>query len=359
MSTYPVNGKTAIVTGAGSGIGHALTKLLLSAGCSVVLADLKLRPEAEQTLAEYHRPASTPGSPSAIFHPTDVANWTHLTSLWEIAIKSCGRVDIVVSVAGIYEPPSSSFWKPPGISAESRDPADACTGQYSMFAVNQIAPIRLAQIAMDYWTQHRDIPGNYLAVASMAAYLHSVETPFYMASKAALISFVKSLGSTPIFEPEWNKKLTADDVSLTPEECAAVILRVLVEPQWGNGSIVETQKIGDKKASKIVVRDVQMERLYPTNFVKPISELLGGSPDGALVLLENEGSPDVEVTEVIFGATEAMAGHECSSVGTGRSIIEAKSITESQGWLPLYIVKDEWLELCILETAIEAEETKD
>ena len=198
MFTYPVDGKVAIVTGAGSGIGHALTKLLLSAGCSVVLADLKLRPEAEQTLAEYHHhhhPASTPRSPSAIFHPTDVANWMHLTSLWETAIRSFGTVDIVASVAGIYEPPSSSFWKPAGISPESRDPADASTGQYGTFAVNQIAPIRLAQIAMDYWTQHRDIQGNYLAVASMAAYLHSVETPFYMASKATLISFVKSLGA--------------------------------------------------------------------------------------------------------------------------------------------------------------------
>lgn len=195
MSTYSVSSKIAIVTGAGSGIGHALSRLLLSAGCSVVIADLKLRPEAEQTLAEYPHPASTPGSPSAIFYPTDVANWMHLTSLWETAIKTLGRVDLVVSVAGIYEPPSSNFWKPPGISPDSRDPADATTGQYTTFAVNQIAPIRLAQMAIDYWTQHRDIQGNYLAVASMAAYLHSVETPFYMASKAALVSFVKSLGS--------------------------------------------------------------------------------------------------------------------------------------------------------------------
>lgn len=196
MSTYTVKGKIAIVTGAGSGIGHALTKLLLSVGCSVVLADLRLRPEAEQTLAEYHYQASSPpSSPSAIFHLTDVANWTHLTSLWETAIKTFGRVDIVANVAGIYDPPSSNFWKPPGISPESRDPADASTGQYHTIAVNQIAPIRLAQIAIDYWTQHRDIQGNYLAVASIAAYVHSFETPFYMASKAALVSFVKSLGS--------------------------------------------------------------------------------------------------------------------------------------------------------------------
>ncbi|KAI8965516.1 hypothetical protein F5Y11DRAFT_344392 [Daldinia sp. FL1419] len=291
-SAYPIHGKVAIVTGAGSGIGCALTNLLLSAGCSVVLADLRLRPEAEQILEKYHHPASAPNSPSAIFYLVDVANWKHLASLWETAIKSFGRVDIVVSSAGIYEPPSSSFWKPPGIYPQSRDPPDAAVGQYNTFAVNQIAPIRLAQIAIDYWTQHREIQGNYLAVGSMAAYLHSVETPFYMASKAALISFVKSLGAlrdlfgirvsavcpgpvlTPIFEPEWNKKLTADDVSLTPEECAAVILRVLVEPQWGNGSIVETQMIGDKKASEIVVRDIQMELLYPTTFVRPSDRVI-------------------------------------------------------------------------------------
>ncbi|KIX00548.1 uncharacterized protein Z518_09613 [Rhinocladiella mackenziei CBS 650.93] len=294
MSTYPFNGKCAIVTGAGSGIGHALTKILLSSGYSVVLADLKLRPEAEQTLAEYE---STPGSATAVFHPTDVSNWKQLASLWEAAIECFGRVDIVASVAGIYEPPSSNFWKPPGISPVSRDPADASTGQYMTFAVNQIAPIRLAQIAVDYWTQHRDIQGNFLAVASISAYLHSIETPLYMASKAALVSFVRSLGAlrdlfgirmsavcpgpvlTPIFEPGWNKKLTADDVYLTPEECAAVILRVMQEPQWGNGSIVETQKIGDKKASEIIVRDVHLEQVYPTKYGKPSERVIQGRQD--------------------------------------------------------------------------------
>jgi hypothetical protein len=68
--------------------------------------------------------------------------------------------------------------------------------------------------------------------------------------------------------------LTADDISLTPEECAAVILRVFQEPQWGNGSVVETRKIGGKKASEIIVRDVQLEQLYPTNFEKPSERVI-------------------------------------------------------------------------------------
>ncbi|KAJ3498612.1 hypothetical protein NLG97_g988 [Lecanicillium saksenae] len=287
MASYQIQGKVAIVTGAGSGIGHALAKLLLQAGCSVVFADLKLRPEAAQTFDNYSKHAPSSNSPTAFFQPTDVTNWAQLSSLWEAAIGRFERVDIVASVAGIYEPPMSSFWRPPGVHSDCCDSENADMGQYLTFAVNQIAPIRLAQIAIDYWTQHREIQGNYIAVASIAAYLHSIETPLYMASKAALISFVKSLGAvqdifgirmaavcpgpvmTPMFEPEWNRKLTTDDTYLTEDECASVIVRVLQEPGWGNGSVVETQRLGDKEKAEVVVRDVHLEKLYPLDFARP------------------------------------------------------------------------------------------
>lgn len=159
-----------------------------------MIADLRLRPEAEATINEHPHINAGSNSVSAMFCRTDMSNWRDISEMWETTTRDFGRVDIVVNGAGIYEPPSSSFWNPPGISARSKDPQDADVGQYKTFAVNTIGSTRLAQIAIDYWQQHPDIQGNILFIASMGGYLHSIHTPLYFASKAAIVSLVKSLG---------------------------------------------------------------------------------------------------------------------------------------------------------------------
>ena len=50
---FNVAGKTAIVTGAGSGINLAFASLLLRNKCNVVFADIALRPEAEKLVKDY------------------------------------------------------------------------------------------------------------------------------------------------------------------------------------------------------------------------------------------------------------------------------------------------------------------
>lgn len=51
---------------------------------------------------------------------------------------------------------------------------------------------------------------------------------------------------------------------MTPEQCASVMMRVLTEPQYGDGNIVEAMMVGTKEDPKINVREVPMEALYPT-----------------------------------------------------------------------------------------------
>ncbi|KAJ7363054.1 hypothetical protein DFH08DRAFT_951261 [Mycena albidolilacea] len=50
---YDVKGKTALITGAGSGINFCFAKLLVSKGCNVMIADLVLRPESQALVDEY------------------------------------------------------------------------------------------------------------------------------------------------------------------------------------------------------------------------------------------------------------------------------------------------------------------
>ncbi|CAF3617682.1 unnamed protein product [Fusarium graminearum] len=281
--SYSVKGRFAIVTGGGSGIGHAIVKLLLGAGCSVMVADLRLRPEATTTIREYPHLTPDPSKPSAVFCETDISDWSQILLLWKTTLERFGRIDIVVNSAGVYEPPSSSFWHPPGISPLAKDVEDAQVGQYQTFAINTIGPIRLSQIAIDYWQQNPDVQGNMLFIASMGGYLHSMQTPLYFASKAALVSMVKSLSGlkrvlgirnaaicpaavfTPIFEQDYCRdRLGPDSVALEPEHVAELTLQVLQEPQYGDGNIMEIMMIGSKEEPSVNVREVQLEALYPT-----------------------------------------------------------------------------------------------
>lgn len=99
---FSVEGKRAIVTGAGSGINLSFAEILLSRGCSVLFADKALRPEAQKLVDQYAEPKE--GQPRAIYQETDVRDWLQLERMFEVADREFGGVDIVCPGAGIYDP---------------------------------------------------------------------------------------------------------------------------------------------------------------------------------------------------------------------------------------------------------------
>jgi 3-hydroxybutyrate dehydrogenase len=86
----------------------------LQNGANVVFADLSLRPEA-QTLIEENKA-------KAIFQQTDVTSWAALERMFQTAREHFGSIDIVCPGAGIYEPPFSNFWIPPGTGGSADKP---------------------------------------------------------------------------------------------------------------------------------------------------------------------------------------------------------------------------------------------
>ncbi len=98
--TITTNSKTAIVTGAGSGVGKAAALALLAAGYNVVLAGRRLEPLQEAITQ------SGAGS-KALAVSTDVSKIESVQALFSATVKAFGRVDVLFNNAGVGNPPGS------------------------------------------------------------------------------------------------------------------------------------------------------------------------------------------------------------------------------------------------------------
>ncbi len=89
--------KTAIVTGAGSGIGKVVALALLDAGWHVALAGR--RQEALQAVAE---PSGALARTLVV--PTDVSDPAAVQHLFDTVLRTWGRVDLLFNNAGVFAP---------------------------------------------------------------------------------------------------------------------------------------------------------------------------------------------------------------------------------------------------------------
>ncbi|MFV0306668.1 MAG: SDR family NAD(P)-dependent oxidoreductase [Desertimonas sp.] len=85
-----VVGKTIVITGAGSGIGQAISRRFAADGATVVGTDVN-----DAGLAELD------GVDNVITTHVDVTNWDEVKASVDLAIKRTGRVDVYVNNAGI------------------------------------------------------------------------------------------------------------------------------------------------------------------------------------------------------------------------------------------------------------------
>jgi NAD(P)-dependent dehydrogenase (short-subunit alcohol dehydrogenase family) len=168
-----VEGKVAIVTGAGQGIGEAYAKALAGAGASVVVADLN----EEQAARVAQEIDGTGGRALAL--PVDVADPASADALVARVLEAWGRVDHLVNNAAIYH----------GMTIESLMKVDLDYYR-RFFAVNLDGALIMTRAA------HRAIAdqggGAIVNQSSTAAWMAG---GYYSIAKAALNSLTVNLAA--------------------------------------------------------------------------------------------------------------------------------------------------------------------
>lgn len=96
-------GRSALVTGAGSGIGRAIALAFANEGAQVVVADVDSAGGAD-TVEQVERAGS-----KAIFVKCDVAKTQDVEALVETAVTEFGRLDYACNNAGIHPPSPTLF----------------------------------------------------------------------------------------------------------------------------------------------------------------------------------------------------------------------------------------------------------
>jgi 3-oxoacyl-[acyl-carrier protein] reductase len=98
MVNISLEGRTAIVTGAASGIGRAIAYKLAQAGAAIAIADLpEARVQADQTVAECQRLGAW-----AWFRATDASLMDQVDAFVDKLLQQRPSIDILVNNAGIY-----------------------------------------------------------------------------------------------------------------------------------------------------------------------------------------------------------------------------------------------------------------
>lgn len=166
-----LEGKTAIITGAASGIGRATAVLFAREGANLVLADVDER-GLQETLGLVKKEGG-----QGIARRTDVGVEEEVKGLVDLALKTYAQVDILCSNAGI--------------GGTLQGPEDQDADEWSrVFQVNVMGAVFGTKHVARHMQERRS--GSIVNTASVAGIRSGAGGNAYSASKAALINFTQT-----------------------------------------------------------------------------------------------------------------------------------------------------------------------
>ncbi len=167
-----LSGKTALVTGAGRGIGKAIAKKLASLGATVVVNYSGSKEKAEETVAEI---VAAGGSAEAI--QCDVSDFKACEELAKSVVAKYGKLDILVNNAGVTRDGLLM-----GMSEDDYD---------RVLDTNLKGAFNMTRHFSRVFLKQRS--GRIINISSVSGVMGNAGQANYSASKAGLIGLTKSV----------------------------------------------------------------------------------------------------------------------------------------------------------------------
>jgi 7-alpha-hydroxysteroid dehydrogenase len=237
---FDLNGKVAIVTGGGNGIGKACCEILSEAGAAIAVSDLKLA-DAESVAAEINSKGGR-----AIAVECNVTKDEDLVNLVDRTVKELGGVHVLVNNAG-------------GGGGGRENPFKISVEDFAWrFQLNVYSAWRLSQLAVPL--MNKDGYGSIINITSMSSINKSPNMSAYAASKAAMNHMTTNLAMD--FGPE--VRINAVGPGATKTAALASVLTPEIEAKMLEHTPIK--RLGE-------VSDIAGAVLY---FAAPISEWVSG-----------------------------------------------------------------------------------
>ena len=168
-----LDGRVAIITGSGQGIGRAIALRFAREGATVVINYRHDPTEASQVVEEIEAAGGKARSIRA-----DVSRVQEVTHLIRETIDQYGRLDVLVNNAGIER--KAAFW-------------DVTEADYdAVMAVNAKGVFFTSQAAVKYWMEAKR-PGKIINISSVHEELPFPSFASYCASKGAVRMLTRNL----------------------------------------------------------------------------------------------------------------------------------------------------------------------
>jgi len=165
------NGKVALITGSGRGIGRAIAEAFAGQGATVALSDFNL-----EALTAVSQEFEQKGYPFAAF-PCNVTNATEVQALCDAVISRFGKIDILINNAGITRDTLLMRMKD--------EQWDAVLG------TNLKGAFLVTRAAIKYFLRQKS--GRIINIGSVVGLMGNIGQANYAASKAGLMGFSKSV----------------------------------------------------------------------------------------------------------------------------------------------------------------------